>query len=406
MLFASRALLEGLAKIDQTNDYIVITGRPEEYQMLTAMPNMHIHDIKLRSWRYILIQHQLLLPSILKQIRPDLLHVPVGAAPMGWHGPLVMTVHDLAFLKVPKQNSFYTRLYWQYLLRHSVQRAQGIIAISKQTRDELISDWFVETERIRIIYNALRPSLRYADIARQDMLAMQQRYGSRYLLHVGRIMPRKNLEKLVQAFNLLALRFEDLHLVMTGGTGYGSEEVLRQIEASPYRERIHLAGWVPEQELAALYAGASTLVFPSVHEGFGLPTLEAMACGTPVVASYEAASMEIAGDAVLRTDCATAAPLAEAIAKVLTDDALRERLVQLGRRQVQPYTIEACAKATLRIYEEALGVNKSLTSLRAPGTIPQVVLEEVQPHANITADNSVVSSLSQVETDFSDGLAI
>ncbi len=356
MLFATRALLDGLARIDQDNEYIIITGRPEDYQELTTTSLFRIHTVKVRTWNGILVRHQLLLPDILKKLRPDVLHVPAFAAPIGWHGSLVMTVHDLAFLKVPQQSSLYARLYWQYLLRESVRRAQHIIAISEQTREELETLWSIEPERMHVIHNALRPSL-YQNVASSEAVqVMRQRYGGRYLLHVGRIMPRKNVEMLIQAFHLLAERFADLHLVLTGGTGYGSSGVMQQITDSPHRERIHLAGWVSEQDMGPLYAGAEALIFPSRHEGFGLPTLEAMAHGTPVVASFEAASAEIAGDAALRVDCTSDVLLADAIVQLLTDKELRTRLIHSGLIQVAQFSPERCARATLQVYQQATGI--------------------------------------------------
>ncbi len=357
MLFATRALLAGLAEIDTTNEYIVITSRPKEYQAL-ASSHMHIHGVKLRSMRGILIQHQLLLPKVLRQIRPDVLHVPAFAAPIGWNGPLVMTVHDLAFLKVPQQSSLYARMYWQYLLRESVRRAQQIIVVSEQTREELVEYWSVDTNIISVVHNALRPALQYEKLSTDKAQAMRQRYRGRYLLHVGRIMPRKNVETLIIAFEQIAAQFTDLALVLAGGAGYASEGVLQQRATSPYRDRIHLAGWIPDHEMGALYAGASALVFPSQHEGFGLPTIEAMACGTPVVASPEAASQEIAGDAVLRTDCTNATTLATTLVQLLTNAALRERMIRLGRVQAQPFTAKACAYATHNVYMAALGTEQ------------------------------------------------
>ena len=362
MLLATQAVLNGLALIDQKNEYYIITRRPEEYEDLVITSNWHIYPLKLRTWRAMLVRHQFLMPGILKQLQPDVLHTPAFAAPISWRGPLVLTIHDLAFLKVSNQSSLQAQLYWRYMLRESVRRAQRIIVVSEQTREELVSYWSVKKERIRVIHNTLRPSLSYADISAEEIRIMRQRYGERYLLHVGRIMPRKNVEKLIQAFNLLASRFDDLHLVLTGGIGFGSADVVQQIEASPYHERIHLAGWVSEQELGPLYAAASALVFPSKHEGFGLPIVEAMACGTPVIASPEAASSAIAGEAVMRVDCSTAQPLAEAIAKVLTDTELRERLISAGHEQALPFTnIEMSATATLQVYMEALSARNQTT---------------------------------------------
>jgi len=356
MFFATHALLAGLARVDTTNEYIIITARPQEYQDLATSPNIQIYPLKLRSWRGILVRHQLLLPDALRRLRPDVLHVPAFAAPIGWHGPLVLTVHDLAFLKVLDQSSLYARLYWQYLLRESARRAQRIIAISARTHDELTSYWAIDKERIRLIHNALRPSLISAEISSQELQQVRQRYGERYLLHPGRIMPRKNVERLVQAFELLAPQLEDVHLVLTGGVGYGSTEVQEHITGSPYTARIHQTGWVPDRELAALYRGASVLVFPSRHEGFGLPVVEAMACGIPVVASPEAASQEIAGEAVYRVDCSNATLLAQALLHVLGDEDLRAHLREQGQIQAQSFGIEKCAQATIAVYQEALGI--------------------------------------------------
>jgi glycosyltransferase involved in cell wall biosynthesis len=229
MLFASRALLEGLARIDQHNEYIIITSRPREYQHLQAAPGMRVYPVTLPSRRAVTIQHQLLMPRVLRKLQPDVLHVPAFVSPVVWNGPLVMTVHDLAFLTMPDQLPLHARIYWQYLLQRSVRHAQRIIAVSEQTRAELTSYWGIKASRIRLVHNALRPSLRYWDIAVDDILRIRRRYGDRYLLHVGRIVPRKNIDKLVQAFDLLASRFTDLHLVLAGGAGHGSASVIQRV---------------------------------------------------------------------------------------------------------------------------------------------------------------------------------
>ncbi len=173
LLFSTWALLEGLAKIDQENEYIIITGHPKDYQALTKKaPNMRVYAVPLHSWRGIMVKHQLLLPGILKRIRPDLLHVPAFAAPIGWNGPLVLTVHDLAFLHVPTQSSLYARLYWKYMLHESVLRAKRVIAVSEQTRDELLSCWSIDNSHIHVVHNALRPSLRLTETTPQEIQAM------------------------------------------------------------------------------------------------------------------------------------------------------------------------------------------------------------------------------------------
>jgi glycosyltransferase involved in cell wall biosynthesis len=378
LLFAARALLEGLARLDQMNEYIIITTHPENYQALAVAPNISIYKVKLRSWKGLLLQHQLLLPDVLQRIRPDVLHAPAFAAPVGWHGPLVVTVHDLGFLKAPARSfSLYTCFYWQYLLRESVRRAKCVIAVSEQTREELISYWSVKSENICLIHNALRSSLDFSKVSTEEIQAIHQRNGERYLLHIGRIIPRKNIGVLVQAFNELAARFDDLHLVLTGGVGQGGKEAVQQIETSPYKERIHMVGWVNDEELSTLYLGAEALVFPSTHEGFGLPIVEAMTCGTPVVASPEAASREVAGEAVVRVNCTDASTLANTIAGVLTDKELRGRLAELGKVQAKMFSIENCAKATLDVYQAAYDANKLQPLSSSPDHVQRSELEKI-----------------------------
>jgi glycosyltransferase involved in cell wall biosynthesis len=353
MLLVARTLLQGLAKIDSQNEYIVMTVHPDDYHNIAKAPNIRVHPVTLPSRRATLIQHQIIAPIALRQIKPDVLHTPAFAAPLTWRGALVTTIHDLAFIKVPEQSSLYPRLYHMHIQRIGAQRAQRVIVISKQTEQELMHYWSIPPQRIRLIHNALQPSFHTHELLPGAIEAMRSRYGGRYLLHTGRIMPRKNVERLIEAFDLLAEEFADLHLVLTGGLGYASAQAVQLIETSPYKERIHLAGWVAQEDMVPLYAGATALVFPSKHEGQGMPPLEAMACGTPVVASPEAASIEIAGNAAIRTDCSSARLLADAIIPLLTDNDLRQRLTEEGKKQVQPFRCEMCAEKTLQTYHEA-----------------------------------------------------
>jgi glycosyltransferase involved in cell wall biosynthesis len=187
--------------------------------------------------------------------------------------------------------------------------------------------------------------------------ATQYPFAGRYLLHVGRIMPRKNVEVLIQAFEILAPRFTDLQLVLTGGAGYGSQDVLHYIESSFYASRIHQVGWVSDLELKQLYQGASMLVFPSKYEGFGLPVLEAMLCGTPVIAGLEAVCSEVVSEAIMHTNCSEAGPLAIAIEQLLLNDALRQHLSHLGCIQASAFTGTTCAEKTLQVYQQVASMH-------------------------------------------------
>jgi glycosyltransferase involved in cell wall biosynthesis len=357
MFFSACALLEGLAHIDSENTYSIITTRPEAYVGLHACAeasNIQLYHLKVLFRHGMLLRHHILLMKALSQLKPDVLHVPAFAAPIGWRGPLVQTVHDLAFLQMPQQSSFYARLYWRYCLHQSVRHARQIIAVSEQTRAELVSRWSVEEERIHVVHNALRPTLK-TEIDLCDRQALREEMGGRYILHVGRIMPRKNVDTLLFAFEQVVKSYPDLRLVLVGGAGYGCRELLHNINFSPYKSRIILRDWVSDEELSLLYAGASMLVFPSFYEGFGLPPMEAMACGTPAIVNYQAASQDVFADTVLRVNCISSVTLARAISRLLEDPTLREQLISDGRKQARQFTNIACARQTLEIYQLATG---------------------------------------------------
>jgi glycosyltransferase involved in cell wall biosynthesis len=354
--FAGFALLAGLArnKEDARNDYYILTSQPTHYRILPPSEHMHLHRVRWLLRDALIAQHQLLMPRVLRRLKPDVLHVPAFVAPLGWDGPLVITVHDLRFMDPAFKHHYpaHIRLYWQHLLHESVRRAQRIIVVSERTRAELKAHWDVKDERMTVIHNAVRPWLPYGSVTVEQREEMQQRYAGRYLLHVGPAAQHKNLEALLDAFTLLAAQDATLQLVLTGGSEQDYPAVVERIASSPFKERIHAVGWVTDKELGVLYAGASALVFPSHHEGFGLPSLEAMAFGVPVVASPEAASPEVVESAALRVDCNNAELLADAIHRVLTDAELREHMIELGYEQARRFSVEGCAEATCAVYEQ------------------------------------------------------
>ncbi len=152
--FSTQILLDKLAHADQQNEYIVVTGRPREYYMQSMLPCISLYALKTRMWRGMLMQHQLLLPTALQRIKPDIVHVPNSAAPIGWQGKLVIAIHNLAFLDEQYQSSpFHAQLYWHYLLHESMQRAHCIITSTEQIRTELLGRWPIEQTRVHTVAN-------------------------------------------------------------------------------------------------------------------------------------------------------------------------------------------------------------------------------------------------------------
>ena len=296
---------------------------------------------------------QAVVPIDVARLNPDVYHSPNYILPLALRCPSVVTVHDLAFLD-PTVHRLRSHLYLTVLTRQAVAKATRIICVSGYTRDRLAATYPATGDRIRVIGEGVD-----GRFSRQSAEAVQRfrtRFGleAPYILFVGVLEPRKNLDRLVAAFEIAMRRSgrDDL-LVLAGARGWKDESVLRSIDASPVRDRIRLLGYVPEDELAAAYSGAEIFVYPSLHEGFGLPPLEAMACGAPVLTSSTTSLPEVVGDAALCVDPIDVEAIASSIERLLTDAALRERLVRAGSRRVAEFRWDRVAEKTLAVYREA-----------------------------------------------------
>jgi len=285
--------------------------------------------------------------------RPDVTFVPAHTLPLVFPGPGVVTVHDLGYLYFPAAHPSRARRYLDWSTRHSVRRAARVLADSVATAQDVAAHYGVPESRITLVYpgvdEALHPVTDPAALA-----AVRARYGlpERYLLFLGTLQPRKNIARLVEGYSRWRARSgrSDVALVLAGPQGWlfdpawlhGAEDVIRP-------------GYVRDEDVAALYSGALALLFPSLHEGFGFPVLEAMRCGTPVITSTTSSLPEVAGDAALLVNPRDSNAIADAIERVLTDSALRRRLIAAGFEQAQAFTWARAAQTTLAALEHAAG---------------------------------------------------
>jgi glycosyltransferase involved in cell wall biosynthesis len=352
-------LISGLAAIDRTNRYTCVVGRNGPGLPVTQ-PNIECWPTRISFENHLAGDLWLLgyLPVRLRQLRADVYHGPAVFLPLvKWGYRTVVTVHDLvSFLfpsTVPRKYSLYMRL----MTRLAVRSADRIIAVSGATRDDLARVLRVPAERMAVIHEAVAPEFACPPppAARE---AVARRYGIRppYCLFVGNLEPRKNLARLVEAFALVRRRARPApdavpQLVLAGTRGWLSSGIFRAVAAHGMTDAIRFTGYVAPADLPALYAGAVCFVFPSLYEGFGLPILEAMAAGTPVVASRVGAIPEVAGDAALLVDAERPAEIADAVETVLADGGLRTDLAARGRSRAARFTWESVARQTLAVYE-------------------------------------------------------
>ena len=265
--------------------------------------------------------------------------------------PTVLTVHDLVFRRLPEHHKPLNRWYLNLALPLYCQRATHIIAVSEWTRNDLIAAYGLSPEKVTIIHEAADP--RFCPQLPEVVIRVRAHYDlpDRYLLFVGTIEPRKNLSRLLSAFE--AIHSEGLTdgLVIVGKKGWLMADFFTRVAQSPLKNSILLPGYIPDEDLPAVYAGAQALVFPSLYEGFGLPVLEAMACATPVLTSRTSSMPEIAGEAALTFDPVSVEEISESIRRVLRDSELRERMRELGLARAARFSWERAAKETEAVYD-------------------------------------------------------
>lgn len=299
---------------------------------------------------------QCLFPRALHADRADLVHGGAHALPLAWSGPSVVTIHDLAFLLLPHTSPRFRRIYLRWMVALAARKADRIIAVSESTRRDTIRLLGVPPDHVTCIYEGVAEHFRPdADGKAIAELRLRRGLPERFILCVATIEPRKNLIRLIDAYGALRARgCTGWHLVIAGGAGPGYQTILRHRASAALEDSVHFPGYVPESELPLWYNAASLFVFPSLYEGFGLPVLEALACGTPVVASNSSALPEVAGAAGILVDPADVATIADGMQRVLEDGGLREQLSSAGPVQAAKFTWRSAAEATLSLYRSIL----------------------------------------------------
>jgi glycosyltransferase involved in cell wall biosynthesis len=345
----TRSLVETLVTLAPDERWVLYLDRPARDLPAGA-------EARCLPWPQRLLWTLWAAPRDLARRPVDLFHGVTGfELPRGSAARLVTTVHDLIPLRFPRLVPWRHRWAVRALLGSALRRAARVIAVSAATRAEILSRFRLPAEKVVVVPEAAAPH--FGPPSPAEAGRVRARYGleTPYVLFVGLLEPKKNLATLLDAIARLRATggFRDTRLVLAGEAGWGTAA----LDAAALRRGldgvVRLLGAVPDADLPALYAGARAFVFPSLWEGFGLPVLEAMAAGAPVVASTRGALPEIAGDAALLVEPAPA-PLAEAIGRVLDDGALRERLREAGLARARAYSWERTATETLAVYRDAL----------------------------------------------------
>jgi len=343
--------LTTLLRIDRDNEYLVVlpSDTPERgLERLGARVTLHTIRPRVRA-----LWIQTVLPTLLHKWRADVLHAPCYLAPLTTRVPTVVTVHDVASFLFPEKFVLSHRVVYGTLVPLSIRRAAAIIAVSRFTRSELCRITGIPGDRVTVVYNAADPVFNPSSNG-IDPAAVRARYGipERYVLFVGVLEPRKNVIGLLEAFAAVRDRIPHA-LVLTGRAGWHTRAVFTSIDRLRLRDRVVRTDYMPTVDLAAIYRQADAFVYPSLYEGFGMPVLEAMACGVPVITSDRSALPEVAGDAALLVAPDDRRALSDAMVRVVSDARLREELRTRGLVRARAFSWEASARATLDVYRAA-----------------------------------------------------
>jgi glycosyltransferase involved in cell wall biosynthesis len=298
------------------------------------------------------VWEQAIQPWVLRREAIDLLHSPALVGPILGGRPFVVTVHDLSYHRYPEAFRTANRGYLTLFGQQSVRRARRVIAVSQSTKDDLVKHYGLSPARVDVVYHGVDKAFRPLPPAEVAAFGTRQGLPERFLLFVGTLEPRKNVARLVEAYARLPQTCPPL--VLVGGKGWFYEEILSRVEELGLASRVRLAGYVPAEDLPYWYNAAEVLVYPSLYEGFGLPPLEAMACGTPVISSTASSLPEVVGDAGLLVDPADVDGLTSAMERVLRDAGLREQMRTAGLHRAQRFNWQAAARQTVDSYRRAL----------------------------------------------------
>jgi glycosyltransferase involved in cell wall biosynthesis len=293
------------------------------------------------------------LPRRARRLRLDALHCPAPLAPVRSPVPTIVTVHDILGLDHPEWFTRALAVHSRLVLTPVLRRAECVLVPSVHTRDRLVARLGVEPERMRVVPLGVDPQFSPGDPP--PGLLHRLRLEGPYLLTVGTLQPRKNVESALRAFERLVAEGADQRLALVGGRGWRDDALAELIRRSPAAERIVVTGRVSDEELVGLYRAADCFVYPSRYEGFGLPPLEAMACGTAVVSSKRTSLPEVVADAALLVDPDDVDAIEHALSEVLSSAELRAELVKRGRRRAAEFSWRRCAELTAEAYRTVAG---------------------------------------------------
>ena len=346
-------LLSALAEMQPDWEYLLYSNRPLN-GLESSLP--HARQVEQRyfpqsRWLWM----QAILPGTIQSSQPHLCHFTNALAPLWQPAPYVLTIHDASLFVYGRYHPRARHLTMRLTLPLIARRAEAIITVSEHSRSDLIRVLSLEPEKIHGVYEAAADKFRPVDDERAlDALRRKYKLPTNFVLYVGTLEPRKNLLRLVRALKQVREEGLDYHLVLAGPMGWMMETFEREVQQTGLENAVHYVGYVPSEDLPALFSLATVFAFPSLYEGFGLPPMEAMACGTPVLTSNRSSLAEICGDAAYLVDPQSEEAIAAGLSTLLRDEELRRALRARGFERVTHFSWQRAARETSAVYERVV----------------------------------------------------
>lgn len=354
-----RNLINQLQKFDKQNDYYILHQKSDYSKLVYSTKNFHK---VLTEFRWYTFAEQRKLPGILKSLNPDLVHFPHFNVPFFYDGKFVVTIHDLIHQHYSMQRATthgpliykVKQFGYKQIFRKAVRDSVKILTPSNFVKGQLMDGWKVDPSKIIVTPEAVDDKIFSVENKMSNTKAARvlDKFHIKppFIFYVGNAHPHKNVEGLIKVFMVLRQKYQYLQLVLSGQDNYFWQKVKRE-----YNDKnIIFTGFITEEELAVLYRNAQCFVMPSFEEGFGLPLLEAMVCGCPVVSSNTASLPEVGGNAASYFDPYDIEDIVDKISHLLNSEKLRKELVEKGKKRVKQFSWEKLAKQTLEVYSKCV----------------------------------------------------
>lgn len=343
-------LLQHLAReVESTGDELIVVSNQRIDTARPLPPHVRVHEGRRFPLRVAWMQ--LLAGRVIDDLRADVAHFTNGMLPLGTSAARVVTIHDVSLTLYPECHPVRRRVINRPLVAVAARVADAVVAVSESARHDLRAFHRIPDERISVVHEAAGPAFRPVSDARVRA-RIRMRYGlpERFILYVGAIEPRKNLRRLVDGFAAARRQGIEHELVCVGPYGWASRDLYERVDHLGLGRQVHFTGYVPVEDLPVIYSLADVFVFPSIYEGFGLPVIEAMACGAPVVTANTSSLAEIAAGAAETIDPHDEDALTAALVSLVRDRGRREELSRLGLARAREFSWTRTARETLAIY--------------------------------------------------------